>query len=259
MPNGPVWNEALLKADGVFPTVLAIGDSWFWYPKNNLAIPLHKILNREKAHVILVRGHNGAEAIEYQSGPLRNQIEQDLDVARGYGRTLKAVFISGGGNDFAGRDDLPTVLLPDCTGKTSAEQCLRPGQPESLFGTVFDALVGVYDLVQEKIPSTPVFVHGYDYACPNGKGFFGLGQWLQYPMDQCRVSRNLQQEVVNTLIDRFAVMLQEAQRRSPHLHVVNEVGTLTTGDWANELHPTPAGFNRLAKCWRPLLKSTGVA
>jgi hypothetical protein len=259
MPNGPVWNESLLKADGVFPTVLAIGDSWFWYPKNNLAIPLHKILNRRRTHVMLVRGHNGAEAVEYQTGPVRAQIESDLDVVRGYGRTLKAVFISGGGNDFAGKDDLPSLLLPDCSAKTSAESCLSPGQPGQLFDTVMDALQSVYDLVQQKIPGTPVFVHGYDYPCPNGKGFLGLGQWLQYPMDQCKVPRALHQQVVNQLIDRFADTLRSVQRAAPHLHVVDEVTTLTPADWANELHPTPAGFNRLAKCWRPALEAVGIA
>jgi hypothetical protein len=259
MPNGPVWNEALLQADGVFPTVLAIGDSWFWYPKNNLAIPLHKILNRQRTHVMLVRGHNGAEAVEYQSGPVRAQIEWDLDRDRGYGRTLQAVFISGGGNDFAGKDDLPQLLLPDCSAANSAENCLRPGQPDLLFEVVRSALQSVYDLVQEKIPGTPVFVHGYDYACPNGQGFMGLGQWLQYPMDQCGVPRLLHQQVVNQLIDRFGATLRMAQRSAPHLHVVDGRETLTATDWANELHPTPAGFNRLAKCWRPVLENVGIA
>ena len=111
MINKPVWDESILTRDGLFPTVLAIGDSWFWYPKNNLLNQLHKRLNRKKRHLILVRGHSGAEAVEYQSGPIREQIERDLDRKKGYGRTIKAVFLSGGGNDFAGRDDLGKLLL----------------------------------------------------------------------------------------------------------------------------------------------------
>lgn len=53
MINGPIWDE--LQLDGSSPTILAIGDSWFWYPLNNLANPLHRILNRSREHTILER------------------------------------------------------------------------------------------------------------------------------------------------------------------------------------------------------------
>jgi hypothetical protein len=259
MINGPVWDESVLQKENVFPSVLAIGDSWFWYPRNNLAIPLYKILNRSQTHVMLVRGHNGAEAIEYETGPIRAQIESDLDKKKGYGRTLKAVFLSGGGNDFAGRDDLEQLLLEDCAGSTSPEACLRRGQPKRLFVTVRQALLSVVDLVQQKLPGVPVFVHGYDYACPNGKGFLGLGQWLQYPMDQCGVPRNLDQPLVNLLIDQFRETLEEAKAQAPTLQLVDGRGTLNPEDWANELHPTVPGFNRLAKCWKTSLVAAGIA
>ncbi len=257
--NGPVWDESQLISNNVFPTILAIGDSWFWYPKNNLAIPLHKILNKQKSHVILVRGYSGAEAVQYASGVLRSQLEKDLDRATGYGRTLQAVFVSGGGNDLAGTDDFPELLRADCSSAASREECLRDGQPARLFDTVTNALLSVVALVQEKLPGTPVFVHGYDYACPNGKGFLGQGQWLQLPMDQCSVDRTLQQDLVNLLIDRFHAALTTAQAGNPALQVVNQRGTLGREDWANELHPTVEGFNRLAKCWVKPLVALGLA
>ena len=260
MINKPVWDESILTRDGLFPTVLAIGDSWFWYPKNNLLNQLHKRLNRKKRHIILVRGHSGAEAVEYESGPIREQIERDLDRKKGYGRTIKAVFLSGGGNDFAGRDDLGKLLLEDCSNASSAFACLRSGQPKQLFSTVIDALLSVVTLVEEKIPGTPVFVHSYDYPPPNGKGFLGLGQWLQYPMDEANVDRALQPEVVKLLIDEFWLCLEEAQAKAPTLQLVDGRHTLKPeDDWANELHPTVRGFNRLAKCWRPALERTGIA
>lgn len=259
MINGPVWDEEVLEQESVFPTVLAIGDSWFWYPVNNLANPLYRILNRNKENIMLVRGHNGAESIEYQSGPIRNQIEWDLQKRRGYGKYLKAVFLSGGGNDFAGKDDLVKVLLDDCSGAKTAADCIRRGQPTRLFNVVQKALLSVVELVEANIPGTPVFVHGYDYANPNGKGFMGLGQWLQYPMDQCKVKRTLQQGVVNLLIDEFYNALGRAQAQAPTLRVINEKGTLKPEDWANELHPTVPGFNRIAKRWTKELKNAGIA
>ena len=259
MITGPVWDESVLQQESVFPTVLAVGDSWFWYPRNNLAIPLHRILNRSQTHVMLVRGHNGAEALDYESGPIRAQIEWDLDRRKGYGRTLRAVLLSGGGNDFAGKDDLVQLLREDCSGATSAAQCLRRGQPARLFNTVSAALLSVVDLVQKKIPGTPLFVHGYDYAVPNGKGFLGVGQWLQFPMDQSGVPRGLHQQVIDLLIDEFRLMLEDAHSQAPALQLVDARHTLSPKDWANELHPTASGFNRLAKRWRPVLEATGIA
>jgi len=258
MINGPVWDESKLQEEGENPTVLAIGDSWFWYPMNNLANPLHKILNRNRKHVMLVRGANGAEAIEYESGPIRSQIEWDLKKRGGYGRFIEAVFLSGGGNDLAGKDDFAKVILDDCSGARTPEECLRRGQPTRLFNTVQKALLSVVDLVQKNIPGTPVFVHGYDYANPNGVGFLGLGQWLQYPMLQCGVPLKLHQPLVNLIIDEFWNSLQRSQAQAPTLHLVDERGTLKREDWANELHPTLPGFNQVAKCWTPVLKAQGL-
>ena len=260
MINGPVWNEQDLSREGVFPTVLAVGDSWFWYLKSNLLITLHKLLNKRQQHIVLVRGANGAEAVEYTSGLVRTQIEWDLDPVKGYGKTLRAVLLSGGGNDLAGPDDFVPLLKPDCSAEVLPQDCFAPGQPDALFQTVANALRQTVDLVQQKIPGTPVFIHGYDYANPNGIGFLGLGQWLQYPMDLCKVPRGLQQGVVNFCIDTYwehLTALRDAY--GGVVHLVDQRGTLDRTDWANELHPTPAGFRRLAKCWEPVLQQAGVA
>jgi len=39
----------------------------------------------------------------------------------------------------------------------------------------------------------------------------------------------------------------------------NRCGTLAGADWANEIHPTPNGFKKIAEhCWAPLLRSHGL-
>lgn len=256
MINGPIWDESRL--DGNSPTILAIGDSWFWYPANNLANPLYRILNRDRQHVMLVRGRNGAATQEYVAGHIREQIEFDLDKARGYGRTIQAVFLSGGGNDFAGPKDMLGILQPDCSAKTTPEECYRRGQPARLMGTAAGNLLDVAQLVARKLPHVPVLVHGYDYANPNGKGFFGLGQWLQYPMDKAMIRRELQQSVVNNLLEAFSKRLDDIAKECANIHCVNCLGTLKREEWANELHPMPTGFNRLARKWTPVLQAAGL-
>ena len=259
MINGPVWNEDILKQESAFPTVLAVGDSWFWYLKNNLANPLHRILNKRESNIMLVRGSNGAEAVEYKAGPIRQQIEWDLDKKKGYGKNIRAVFLSGGGNDLAGPEDFVQVLLSDCSGAKHPEQCLQSNQPNILFNTVTSALLSVVELVEKLIPGTPVFVHSYDYANPNGKGFLGLGQWLQYPMNRCKVPKKLHQPLIDYLIDAYWNALNEAQKKAPTLNLVDQRGTLAREEWANELHPTSSGFNKIAKLWEPILHDKGVA
>lgn len=260
MINGPVWNEQELSQEVVFPTVLAVGDSWFWYLKSNLLVGLHKLLNQGRDHIILVRGANGAEATEYPTGAIRHLLERDLDAVKGYGKSLQAVLISGGGNDLAGPEDFVPLLQPDCSTATSAAACFKPGEPDALFNTVTAAHASTIDLVQQHLPGKPVFLHGYDYANPNGLGFLGFGQWLRVPMDMCRVPRPLQQSVVNHCIDTYWAWLLKLQAAYPDgvVRLVDQRGTLAPADWANELHPTPAGFRQLAKRWKPELKAAGL-
>lgn len=254
MINGPVWDERQL--DGISPTILAIGDSWFWYPFNNLANPLHRILNRSREHIILVRGRNGATTSEYVKGRIREQIEWDLDKAQGYGRTIQAVFLSGGGNDFAGPDDMGSILNPDCSAFSRPAECYRPDQPDKLIACAVSNLAEIAGLVADKLPGIPVLIHGYDYASPCGIDFYGLGQWLQYPMDTAKINRGIQQGVVNDLLDTFTEKLNEAAKDGKNIHMVNCLGTLKSEEWANELHPVRSGFTKLARKWTPLLQTT---
>jgi hypothetical protein len=39
---------------------------------------------------------------------------------------------------------------------------------------------------------------------------------------------------------------------------VDQRGTLDRDEWANELHPTPGGFRKVAKCWIPELEAAGL-
>ena len=106
-------------------------------------------------------------------------------------------------------------------------------------------------------------LQNYDYAIPSGIGFggikggiFGLGDWLQQPLVERRVPLALHNDLVRRVMDDFTQVL--AALASPvqnqEVHLVRTAGTLTASDWANEMHPTRAGFERLAECFRPLLR-----
>lgn len=253
--TGP-WHGETQVPETFSPAFVALGDSWFWYPDNNLTYPLQRFLNTNGAQPILVLGANGADAEEYTRDTYARQLARVLDRNSGYGRTVRAVFLSGGGNDVAGTDDFPLILRSDCSGITVAADCFRAGEPQRIARTITGHLKSVHDEVQRLVPGTPVLVHTYDYAVPSGKGYLGLGQWLQDPMDSCGVARSLQRRVVELLIDALAQAQLVAM--TPSFLSIESRGTLAEQEWANELHPTVGGFNKIARRWHTPLRQLGL-
>ncbi len=158
------WNERIKLIDsGEMVKVLAIGDSWFHYPANNLITPLHEALERPTTYVI---GENGARADELCAG---HWLASFRSMLADY-PTIELVAISAGGNDFAGIGDLDArILRPDCTGAPSADACYRPGQPVGVFADVANAYRILIAAVAAARPDATILLHNYDYAIPDGK------------------------------------------------------------------------------------------
>ncbi|AEG94050.1 SGNH/GDSL hydrolase family protein [Ramlibacter tataouinensis] len=255
------WDERLMnETESRAPTILAIGDSWFWYPfyGGSLINYLGQAV-KSKDHFIFAIGMNGAEAYDYIDGKYARQVREAL---KGYRNKLKAVFISGGGNDFAGFADLRPLLKSDCSQEDDPQACFaaKPGLDE-FFAAVDDHYRRLVGLIHASTRSDCVVVmHTYDYAIPNGRGVFG-DSWLKPALDDAKVKPHLQQECVKLLIDRFAEVLESICESDPeHFRLVDSRGTLAPEHWANELHPTPQGFQKLVKDqWRPVLQEAGLA
>lgn len=267
MATLPFWgSEDVMQAQGLAPDVLAYGDSWFWYPSNNLLIPINALW--QGTRTLLAKGKNGAELRELVGGTPR--LWRDFERAvRGY-PTIRCLLLSAGGNDLAGLQHFAALLKTDCTGATTADDCFDPGDPaqgverqpwRSLreVATNYQQLI---DFVRGVRPELPIVLQDYDFAIPTGIGFggikgglFGLGDWLQQPMIERRVPLALHNDVVRRVMDDFIAVLRAladpVQNRGVFL--VETAGTLQPDEWANELHPTPEGFDRLAQKFAPLL------
>lgn len=253
MANGPYWDEGVMLGSGDFPDIVAIGDSWFWYPLNNLLIPIYGLWAGNK--IVFAQGKVGAEAEELSQGKYLKNFRRIL---KGY-PGIQAVLISAGGNDFAGDDDLSKILNPPaiCRNATTGAECFdAQALKDLLFGTVVNAYRILINEVATHRGEALVFLHNYDYAIPSGLGFLGYGKWLKYPMDQMGVPSPVQPLAVNYLIDTFNDVLAQIHYEFPdRTLLIDTSGVLSPGDWANELHPTMGGFNKLvAKAWQqPLL------
>lgn len=237
------------------PTILALGDSWFWYPfpDANLLFPLAKLLPRQR---ILAKGMNGAEIRDFVEGKYRGQVNETL---RLYGSGLRAVFISGGGNDFAGFEDLRPLLQEDCSQQQTAPACFS-GLDAFLadVGAWYEGLIASIGAATG--PGCRIILHTYDYALPTGKGLFGDRSWLREALVHAGVPEELREACIAHLIQQFHATLDTVASRHPGgVYVVDSKGVLEPGEWDNELHPTRAGFARIAEqAWRPVLRDAGL-
>jgi hypothetical protein len=250
------WNEYYRLLDsGENVDVLAIGDSWFHYPANNLITPLHRVLERPTIYVI---GENGARADELARGSWLANFQKMLSQYP----SIRLVSISAGGNDFAGVGDLDDrILAPDCSGAASAGACFRVGDPDGVFDGVAVAYRVLIAAVAAVRTDVAILVHNYDYAIPNGRTLPGMRSWLKLPMDNDRVPvagapyGGIRREIVRELIDQLTVRLSDIETEfnapgRPGVNLVWSAGTLDDAEWANELHPKSAAFARLvAECW----------
>ena len=264
---------------GKMPAVLAIGDSWCWYPGNNLlqAIALNWKVKAPYKNIQII-GYNGAELAEYVTygsvkGRYAAEIERQLLPINA--QHYSAVVISGGGNDAI---KYGLALKPQCNGITNADQCLDDIGIGGLLDRVSNCMTILLAQVAAAFASRPahapvyVFLHGYDYPVPDGRGFTlgGVvtltGPWLEPALKTAGVDPALWQEVCRKLIERLNATIAAFADPAKNIHFVNSCGVLDCTpagyktDWANEMHPTVSGFAKVVEQrWIPVLAAVGIA
>lgn len=250
------WGVHGALAASANATILMVGDSWFWYPVDNLAVEIGNALPEQ---TLVAIGNSGAEAVQWS-----DKYRKDIDFGfKMYGAGAQVLMVSGGGNDVAGMKDFPKLLLDNCSKATTVEECFRPGQPEAIISRIIGAYRELVLRFRAYNPKARVLMHNYDHAWPTGKGLFGPADWLKEPMDFTKVPKGLRRDLFKELVKRLRkgqLELAKDKVMGPMVAVAS-AGTLPDGEnvtdqwWANELHPTPAGFKRLAtKAFVPELK-----
>ena len=245
---------------GANPVAMFLDDSWLWYPIGNLPIEIGAAYPQQD---FLVIGKNGAEASDWD-GKLRKDIEFAFKI---YASGVQALVLSGGGNDIAGMADFLRILADDCSKATTVAECYRSAQPDAIVSSIIGAYRTVVLKFRALNPSATVFCHNYDHAWPTGKGVFGPGDWLKRPMDKAKVPKALRRDLFKDLLARLR-QAQLALAKEPKMGAmvaIASAGTMPDDPvgadkwWANELHPTPAGFKLLAKkAFIPAMKKIGI-
>ena len=255
----------LAAAPGKKYKLLADGDSWFDYP---LGQDVLDYLNNKFLHPVTKLARAGSTLNELVYGPgdlLQSDPSQGTTRLTEVVRKIKeqkfdAYLFSGGGNDIAGPEFFSFV-------NNAASQLTNPNA-EVLHGVVSATFQKAYEDMIEVVQGAaaeqkyklPIFLHGYDYPWPDGRGAVALGiagPWFDptfkkkgYPFENHDLQQLQKRRVIlNHFIDAFNAMLDVIVTKYSGVHKVPTLGTLPRIDqWANELHPTNPGF--LAVAWK---------
>jgi len=238
-------------------TLVAEGDSWFDYPLRDVLTVLE-----DRGWDVESVAHHGdnVESMAYdeaQQTSLKRVFEK---VAGRAGDKPRGLLLSGGGNDFAG-PELAMLLNHAASGLSPINDTITDELVNRRLVAAWAALIGFTSTLAEGLfgEKLPTFIHGYDYAVPDGRGFLGgfgsfPGPWLapsytRKGIDPMSDGRDLTKD----LLDRYNTMLSGLASRPglEHVTYVDLRRTLDSGagykdDWANELHPSRSGFEKVA-------------
>lgn len=254
---------------GEYPSGLAIGDSWFWYLNENLMRSLvHlKELKGDHSNVQLL-GFNGARLAEFVgAGKYASRMQHFL--SKGWREGFSEFYISGAGNDAI---KLRLALRKDCSKIDNPADCFDADALQHLLRDVSTAIGGLIHDIQwaykdDGKPLKNIFIHGYDYPVPDGRGFLNHTGWLKPAMDGAGVVNDLafRETLAAHLIDKLNDdVFHPYHRPSQGVYHVNTRGILARAaadyqhDWANEMHPTSQGFAKIARAWVPTLRDAGL-
>jgi hypothetical protein len=231
--------------------MLAHGDSWFDYPLDGNGLSLHStdVISQLESMgninpVIQNVSHYGDATTAEMSWPKQERLIQSLqDPANWLGTGMPdAILISGGGNDVAG--DQFCIYLDYANAATSGLNATR-------FQDALDAIKASYlDLFgfrNRYAPGVPIFGHCYDFPIPNGVHPACAGPWLQPSLSFTGWNVTQGTAILHQTLTDFRTMLVGlANDPANQFVLVDTQGVLAAADWANELHPYPGGFRKIA-------------
>jgi hypothetical protein len=281
-PMSRIENPNIIELQQVFASgkferiLLAEGDSWFDiftpfdFVQPNL---LHAIQTPWKAAVVDI-SHVGDTAEQMVTGKQAVQTAQFLDMFK-----FDCLLLSAGGNDL--KDAFAEAYI-DAIGAATRSKRRKPARSIDVKSRVAN---GIIDQVCQSIAkwiairdsskmnyATPLVLHGYDYLQPRPagarltrNGLVVRGPWI-YPVLVHAGKDDAQMlTIARGVIDDFNNALQKRVGGIPNVHLLDTRNTLVpaaprtdaqSNDFMDEIHPTPAGFGKLAAAaWNDKIKA----
>jgi hypothetical protein len=254
---------------------LAQGDSWFSLgalpPRFTTNLLQEMVLARS---TLVVNCARPSQPLSLMTDTTQDPKFLDLLCRPRVRRPWDALLISGGGNDVIAAALVPgqhpqalrLLLRADEWGpqREASRYVSEPG-----WQTFSDHISVVFELLMQRRaeavhPEMPVVLHPYDHVTPrNAPAGPGIGPWLYKAMnDLYGIPPQDRNGLSDLIINRLVVLLQGLADAYPNVTLIEAVGTLrradakSTGvdrDWEDEIHPTPSGYAKLGRKWRPTL------
>lgn len=235
--------SAGIAARSAAAEVICVGDSWLADSRANLTTELASAHTGQSIIAIAAPGLEAADLAD----PGQSYLHEFKQALRDNGRGLQRVYIS------VGWDNLGSLLLRDCSQCTTPEACFDVARMSHRLSCICADLAVLLKLAHALAPSARVLMHNYDYAIPDGRVEYGTGKWLKVPMhlhkvpdDGINARGGFRREVVATLVDTYGDWLARLADKYPNATFCKTAGTLSHADWQDEMHPTPAGYQKLA-------------
>lgn len=241
--------------------LLAHGDSWFDYPLDGNSLPLADtdIIAQLKrignpSPLILNVSHFGDATTTEMGLPMQERMIAALqDPNNWLGNGPDAILFSGGGDDIAG-NQFCIFLDYNQPGSNG----LNAARFQGVLDMVQASYEDLFDFRDRYASGVPIFGHCYDFAIPSDVHPACAGPWLKPSLDFCGWNTMQGTAIVRQALVNFKNMLvglmgHPANPNDPsdpnnpnNFILVNTQNTLAVSDWANELHPYPEGFQKLA-------------
>jgi hypothetical protein len=231
--------------------MLAQGDSWFDYPLiGNGPLPGDTDVIAQLRGIgptpptILNLAHAGDAAVDEMSLPKQERmITQLRNPANWLHGKPDAILFSAGGNDIAG--DKFCIFLDFNDGKASG---LNADRFAKSLGSIEACYLDLFAIRDRFASGVPIYGHCYDFPIPNGAHPICAGPWLKPSLDFCNWSIAEGTKIIHQALLAFrTLLLKLAQDPKNNFHLVDTQGVLTPAEWANELHPEPGGFRKIAQ------------
>jgi hypothetical protein len=234
--------------------MLALGDSWFDYPLHgNVLTPLRPTdiiaqltsMGTLPPHILNI-SHFGDATTTEMALPKQQRMIDVLNNPNNWMDSGKpdAILFSGGGDDIAGDQFCIFLDYVDAPGATG----LNKERFDGVLGVVRAAYLDLFEFRDRHAPNVPIYGHCYDFPIPNGVHPGCAGPWLKPSLDFCGWTVEQGTKIVRLALEQFRAMLQKLAGVPQYdFHLIDTQGTLNPGDWANELHPYPDGFKKLAR------------
>jgi hypothetical protein len=242
--------------------LLAEGDSWFDYPLGRDVLDYlnnyfkHPVTKLAKAGSTLNELVYGPDEL-FKSDPKQGKTRLTKVIEQVRRKEFDAFLFSGGGNDIAGPEFFSFVNHA-ASELPNPNQSVLDGVVNGTFRKAYQDMIEVLKTESDHLGiKLPIFVHGYDYPWPDGRGAVALGivgPWFEgtfrkkgFPINSAD-DLPKRRAIVARFIDEMNHMLDGLQAQYAGLvYKVDLLGTLPNqSDWANELHPTNPGFATIA-------------